>query len=78
MFNPTVSKRIRDHPPCDRCEERLPGCHGSCEKYQEWRRALTEQNEDVRSAKQNAKLFKPVSMVRYIEKQQQKHRRKTK
>lgn len=23
--------------PCTDCEERKPGCHGTCEKYKEWR-----------------------------------------
>lgn len=30
-------------PPCRRdCEGRHPGCHDSCEKYQEWKRAREE------------------------------------
>ena len=48
MLNKTVPKRIRDYPPCDRCEERVPGCHGSCERYGEWRRQLDQENEQMK------------------------------
>ena len=26
--------------PCYGCTERFPACHGSCERYAEWRRPL--------------------------------------
>ena len=35
--------------PCTNCEKRLPGCHGSCDKYAEWK---TEQDR-IRDARAN-------------------------
>ncbi len=35
--------------PCRFCEERYPGCHGSCPRYREWREpfdnAIAERNK---------------------------------
>lgn len=69
MLKETVRKRVRDNPPCYRCEERLPGCHGSCEKYQEWRRQLDSQNdaEHYQKAKQLILIKRPRHVVRDIE-----------
>lgn len=33
---------------CKDCEDRNPGCHGSCEKYREYRRCQDEINEKRR------------------------------
>lgn len=66
MFTTTNRKRIRDYPPCYRCQERLPECHGSCERYQDWRKQLDKQNERERDAKKGAMIIKPSWVVRDI------------
>ena len=36
--------------PCYKCEERSPGCHGSCEIYKNW----IAENEDKKSKNNTA------------------------
>ncbi len=31
------SNRRSQYSPCYKCPERIPGCHGKCEKYMEWK-----------------------------------------
>lgn len=38
-INPT-----RELPPCKDCPDRIPGCHGSCDRYKEWKQRLDELN----------------------------------
>ena len=33
--------------PCHHCKERQPGCHGSCEKYQTWKKNKDEQGARI-------------------------------
>lgn len=33
------------NPPCKDCPNRHPGCHGSCEKYQTWRKEWEQLKE---------------------------------
>lgn len=35
--------------PCFNCQDRRPGCHGSCEKYQEFRAAIKKANEQKKA-----------------------------
>lgn len=37
--------------PCKDCTNRAPSCHSKCEKYQAFRRELTEKNEHIRELK---------------------------
>lgn len=41
--------------PCKGCEDRIPepNCHGTCEKYKEWRAKLDKHNQAVRSRHKN-------------------------
>ena len=34
--------------PCKHCPDRVVGCHASCEKYINFRKALDERNEEIR------------------------------
>ena len=42
---------------CKDCDKRTPGCHGSCEEYQKYRRDLDEQNQKVRDEKQKDRVW---------------------
>lgn len=35
----------REKPPCKDCPDRVPGCHGSCDRYKEWKQRLDELNK---------------------------------
>lgn len=39
------------NPPCKDCPNRHPGCHGSCEKYQIWRKEWEQLKERERQRK---------------------------
>ena len=39
------------NPPCKDCPNRHPGCHGSCEKYQTWRKEWEQLKERERQRK---------------------------
>lgn len=45
--------------PCKGCEDRIAGCHGKCENYKEWKRAIGSYTEEVRQAR--AREHPPVS-----------------
>lgn len=45
----------REISPCKDCKDRHPACHGSCDRYKEWKRRLEKVNEERR--KYNAKPF---------------------
>jgi len=70
MLKETVRKRVRNNPPCYKCEERVQGCHGRCERYQEWRAVLEGQNEAEHYQKQKQLILikQPRHVVREIEK----------
>jgi hypothetical protein len=68
MLTTTNRKRIRDNSPCYRCEERAPGCHGDCERYQKWRQLLDWESDQEQSARQTAMIHKPHWVVKDIEK----------
>ena len=34
--------------PCKGCEDRYVGCHGSCQKYMDWREACFKENYELR------------------------------
>ena len=36
---------IRDNPPCKDCTDRNTACHGSCDRYKEWKLRLDELNK---------------------------------
>jgi len=37
--NPT-----REMAPCKDCQRRAPACHGTCDRYKDWRKRLDELN----------------------------------
>lgn len=38
--------------PCYKCEDRIAGCHGSCERYKEWHENYTDAYEKARAEKE--------------------------
>jgi hypothetical protein len=60
MLTETITKRGLGKPPCYKCTEREPGCHGKCDKYKEWRekgRALKAEEMDARLREKGAQGF---------------------
>ena len=45
----------RETPPCKDCKERFPACHGSCDRYKDWKKRLEKVNEERK--KYNSKPF---------------------
>lgn len=43
--------RIKDNPPCYKCTERAEGCHGRCERYQDWKAKQQEETAQIYEAK---------------------------
>ena len=39
---------IRDISPCKDCTDRHTACHGSCDRYKEWKMRLDELNKAMR------------------------------
>ena len=35
--------------PCKGCTERNPGCHGSCDRYKEWKERYDAQQEHLKA-----------------------------
>ena len=42
---PSIDGAVRDMSPCKGCEKRVPGCHGHCDAFNEWRRKVDAANE---------------------------------
>jgi hypothetical protein len=40
-----IDSPTRELPPCKDCRDRIPGCHGSCARYKEWKQRLDELNK---------------------------------
>jgi hypothetical protein len=40
-----IDSPTRELPPCKDCPDRIPGCHGSCDRYKEWKQRLDELNK---------------------------------
>lgn len=51
--------------PCKGCEMRTAGCHGRCEKYQAFRKALEEWRAKVRSEQPLHVIKRPMSKCEY-------------
>lgn len=60
MLSETITKRGLGKPPCYKCTEREPGCHGKCERYQEWSakcKAAKAEEMDARLREKGAQGF---------------------
>lgn len=60
MLTETITKRGLGKPPCYKCTEREPGCHGRCDKYKEWRergRALKAEEISAKNSEKDAREF---------------------
>ena len=40
-----IDSPTRELPPCKDCQDRVPGCHGFCDRYKEWKLRLDELNK---------------------------------
>lgn len=38
--------KYRTNAPCLHCEDRVPGCHGNCERYKLWRAPFLKAREE--------------------------------
>ena len=57
--------------PCRDCNDRAVGCHGRCERYQEWKR-----DRDAILDAMNAEKAKTQLAVNYVQKNKQRVARK--
>ena len=57
--------------PCKDCSDRAVGCHGRCERYQEWKR-----DRDAILDAMNAEKAKTQLAVNYVQKNKQRVARK--
>ena len=48
--------------PCMGCEKRKPGCHAGCAEYKEYRKALDEYNEMVKTATQTGAQVRDLTI----------------
>lgn len=62
--------------PCKGCEDRDPGCHDKCERFQQWREKRNEIAEARRKYMESFNTMSDASK-KYLAKRQ-KHRRGTK
>lgn len=44
---------MRPQAPCRNCDERVSGCHGKCDLYLTFRRALDDYNQKVKRQRYN-------------------------
>lgn len=42
--------------PCRWCTDRNINCHGTCEKYKEWKKVINEQNRKIRIMKDSERI----------------------
>lgn len=60
-------------PPCKDCKDRSVGCHGTCEKYKEYRSNLDDRKETIKKNRSTDALI--ASYVRKASiKQFKKHK----
>lgn len=55
----------RGNAPCRGCEARVPGCHGLCPEYKEWRREQ-DQRIERRQKENRATPAWPRNVLKYI------------
>ena len=46
MLTQQINKKL-SKPPCYKCPDREPGCHGRCDKYIEWKDGYQKQKDDI-------------------------------
>lgn len=55
--------------PCKGCQERTPGCHGSCEDYIAWKAALEELKQIARIDSQGERDARNLRIEKQVKKQ---------
>lgn len=58
--------------PCLHCEDREPGCHGKCEKYQKWLEPILKAR-DARKKDIDAKSYEIARRVRDKERKRKRN-----
>ena len=56
----------KSKPPCLECNERKVGCHGTCEGYQAYHKALGEEKEQKRRSESGDKESDEVLVTAHI------------
>ena len=51
---------VSQTPPCRHCENRSASCHGTCEKYNVWRKWIADANARARMVYSNGMPQKPI------------------
>jgi hypothetical protein len=59
---------MRSRTPCFNCPDRVPGCHGQCEKYLQWKRDIGSFTEDEKRARKQDRLEMTVTKQRQYNK----------
>lgn len=57
--------------PCKNCEDRVPGCHGTCEHYIAWKAAREEEKEISRHNSKGERDAKSFEIAHHLNKQRQ-------
>lgn len=47
----TWAQKWHDANPCDKCQDREPGCHSKCDKYKNWRTTRQQELDKIKDAK---------------------------
>ncbi len=70
---PYVKKNLKqESAPCLHCEERVPGCHGKCEKYAKWLEPISRARE-ARARAAEANYYEIHRLTSEKEKKRKKH-----
>lgn len=65
-------------PPCKDCEERIVGCHGSCERYLAYRKDVSQIQERRAQANKEQGIYVEQILRRAKLKGKTKHGKQTK
>ena len=49
---------------CYKCEDRVVGCHSTCEKYKKYKKLMNERNQRIRSQRQLEDSLWPIKPKR--------------
>lgn len=66
-----VNRKL-EKSPCLHCEDREPGCHGKCERYQTWLEPIVKARE-ARKKTNDTENYEIDRFVRAAEKKRRRH-----
>lgn len=61
--------------PCLECKDREPGCHGSCERYIEWKKTAEAYGQARRDHHKDSVFGYELAQSNKLEKEKRKKRR---